>query len=122
MEPWIQTVITIFGAVIASTGFWAYLQKALDKKDIRTQMLIGLGHDRITYLGMQYLERYRKNGICISQEEYENLNDYLYKPYKMMGGNGSAERIMQEVNKIPIGKSNITLKGGNLNEQSTNCY
>lgn len=41
----------------------------------------------------------------ITQDEYENLNDYLYKPYEKMGGNGSAQKIMLEVNKLPIHKS-----------------
>ena len=58
-------------------------------------MIIGLGHDRIVYLGMKYLER----GDWITQDEYENLYEYLYKPYAKLGGNGSAERIMDEVNK-----------------------
>jgi hypothetical protein len=62
-------------------------------------MLIGLGHDRIMFLGMKYIER----GF-ITQDEYENLYDYLYKPYKKLGGNGSAERVMKEVDKLPIKK------------------
>ena len=62
-------------------------------------MLIGLGHDRIIFLGMTYIER-----GWITQDEYENIHDYLYVPYKLMGGNGSAERIMKEVNKLPIQK------------------
>jgi hypothetical protein len=41
----------------------------------------------------------------ITQDEYENLHDYLYKPYEQMGGNGAAKRIMNEVNKLPIRKS-----------------
>jgi hypothetical protein len=103
MENWIQMVITIFCTVIASSGFWAYIQKKSEKKDVRTQMLIGLGHDRIVYLGMHYLERKDENGQAyITREEYENLKDYLYKPYHDMGGNGSAERVMNEVEKLPI--------------------
>lgn len=100
MEPWFQMVATIVCAVIASSGFWAYIQKRCEKKDVKTQMLIGLAHDRIVYLGMCYIER-----GWITQDEYENLNDYLYKPYEKMGGNGSAQKIMQEVNKLPIHKS-----------------
>lgn len=60
-------------------------------------MLVGLAHDRITHLGMAYLTR-----GYITQDEYENLNDYLYQPYEKMGGNGSAKRIMEEVRKLPI--------------------
>ena len=40
-------VTTIVLAVLASSGFWAFLQFLFSRKDIRTQMLIGLGHDSI---------------------------------------------------------------------------
>lgn len=56
-------------------------------------------HYRIVYLGMLYIER-----GCITQEEYENLKVYLFEPYEKLGGNGSAKRIMQEVDKLPIHK------------------
>ena len=104
-----QLIITIIGSVIASSGFWAYITKRLEKKDVRTQMLIGLGHDRIVYLGMKYIER-----GYITHDEYENLYEYLYKPYEMMGGNGSAKRIMDEVKNLPISKNKY---GGNQNER-----
>ena len=47
---WVQTIITIACSVLASSGFWAYLMKREEKKDVKTRMLIGLGHDRIMYL------------------------------------------------------------------------
>ena len=107
MAPWAQMVVTILCAVLASSGFWAYLEhrsktkeKKNENKDAKSRMLIGLAHDRIIFLGMQYIER-----GWISQDEYENLYEYLYKPYEEMGGNGSAKRIMTEVNKLPIHKS-----------------
>ncbi len=111
MAPWLQTVLTILGAVLASSGFWAFIQekdkrKAAENKQnsVESQMLIGLAHDRIIYLGMVYIER-----GYITQDEYENLYEYLYKPYEKLGGNGSAKRIMTEVNKLPIHKSTYTL-------------
>ena len=100
MQPLYQMIVTIICAVIASSGFWAYIQKKNENKDVKSQMLIGLAHDRIVYLGMVYIER-----GYITQDEYENLHDYLYIPYEKMGGNGSAKRIMTEVNKLPIHKS-----------------
>jgi hypothetical protein len=106
----LQTIITVVCAVIASSGFWTYVQKKNDKKDIKTRMLIGLGHDRIVYLGMYYLQRKDDNGQAyITSDEYENLKDYLYKPYKEMGGNGSAERIMKEIDKLPIRNTSIDM-------------
>lgn len=100
---WAKMIVTIVCSVIASSGFWAYIQKKNDNKDVRSKMLVGLAHDRIISLGMQYIER-----GWISQDEYENLYEYLYKPYEKMGGNGSAKRIMTEVNKLPIHKSTYT--------------
>ena len=113
MNPWLQLVITIIGSVAASSGFWAFIQKKSESKDVKSRMLIGLAHDRIMYLGMGYIER-----GWITQDEYENLYEYLYKPYEEMGGNGSAKRVMMEVNKLPIHKSNYQPKGANNYETS----
>lgn len=116
MEPWVQMLITIVCTVVASSGFWAFMTRYADRKDIKTQVLIGLGHDRIVYLGMKYIERGR-----ITQDEYENLKIYLYEPYKKMGGNGSAEHIMNEVDKLRICKSKYDSGDTNsLNSDSEN--
>lgn len=90
-------IITIICSIMASSGFWLFVTKLNDKKDVRTEMLIGLAHDRIIFLGMSYLEK-----GYITQEEYENLHDYLFSPYEKMGGNGCAKRIMTEIDKLPI--------------------
>lgn len=97
MPQFVETLITVLCAVLASSGFWALIQKLTDKKDAKTQMLVGLAHDRILYLGMSYVQR-----GYITKDEYENLYDYLYKPYLKMGGNGSAKRVMGEVDKLPL--------------------
>jgi len=97
MDPWVQTLVSVVLAVIASSGFWTFIMKRSERSDVKTQMLIGLGHDRIMSLGMEYIER-----GSITSDEYENLYEYLYKPYEKMGGNGSAKRVMDEVKKLPI--------------------
>jgi len=104
MSPWLETLVTIFIAVIASSGFWTFMVKKMDKKDVTREMLVGLAHDRIMYLGLCYIER-----GWISRDEYENLYEYLYIPYQKLNGNGSAKRIMEEVNKLRI-KQYITNK------------
>ena len=98
MEPWVQQIaVPLAVAVLTSSGLWALVSKRADKNNAERKMLVGLAHDRITHLGMAYLTR-----GYITQDEYENLNDYLYQPYEKMGGNGSAKRIMEEVRKLPI--------------------
>ena len=111
MEPWLQIALTVFSSVLASSGLWAFLQKRAERKDVKTEMLIGLAHDRILYLGMQYIER-----GWITRDEYENLYEYLYKPYEKLGGNGSAKRVMSEVNRLPIRAANYISRGENANE------
>lgn len=94
---WMTFAVTVFCSIAASSGFWAFVQSRRDKNSAETKMLLGLAHDRILALGMVYLER-----GSISKEEYENLHDYLYKPYKDLGGNGVAKKIMDDVSKLPV--------------------
>jgi hypothetical protein len=95
----IQTILPIIIAIIASSGFWLYIGNYRDRRSMQTELLIGLAHDRLMALGLNYITR-----GWISKDEYENLNDYLYRPYEKLGGNGSVRRIMLEVDKLPIRK------------------
>lgn len=98
-------VVPIILTLIASSSFWMYMSKKFERRSLQTNLLIGLAHDRIVWLGMYYVNR----GF-IDQDEYENLNDYLWKPYKELGGNGTAERVMDEVHKIPMRKRTAPLQ------------
>lgn len=97
MEEWMQMAITVIVAVIASSGFWAFIQSISDKKNAKTKMLVGLAHDRIMHVGMAAIKKGN-----ITKDEYENLHTYLYQPYKKLGGNGICEHIMSEVDKLPL--------------------
>lgn len=103
-----SVILAIITSVLASSGLWAYMAKRYEAKlqhklesdadrAAERAMLVGLAHDRIVSQGMQCIER----GF-ITQDEYENLDLYLFEPYIKLGGNGSAAKIMQEVNKLPI--------------------
>lgn len=95
MAPWVETIITVLVSVMASSGFWGYIMKRNDKKSAKTRLLVGLAHDRILQSGGYYLDR-----GWISYDEYENLHDYLYLPYKELGGNGTAEKMMEALKKL----------------------
>lgn len=99
MDFWAQLALTVVASVLASSGLWSFIQKRSDKMDAKTELLIGIAHDRIVFLGMSYVNR-----GYITQDEYENLHTYLYQPYLKNGGNGSANRVMKEVDKLPIRK------------------
>lgn len=99
---YVEMAITVICAVIASSGFWAFIQKRTDKKDARTKLLVGIAHDRIVWLGQSYLSR---DPSYITPDEYENLIDYLYEPYVACGGDGTAKKIVDEIkSKVPIRK------------------
>lgn len=97
MSDLIQVFITVVLAVVGSTGFWAYLQRRHDRRSNSTKLLLGLAHDRLMHLGMNYIER-----GSITRDEFENLHDYIWRPYHDEGGNGTGDRVMSEVKKLPI--------------------
>lgn len=110
------SIITALMAGLFGSGFCSLLtfliQRSDKKKDkkgeklnAQGEMLMGLGHDRITYLGAKYLER-----GSITVGEYENLSKYLYQPYKRLGGNGTAEKIMNQVNELPVSDKSEVIK------------
>ena len=104
----IDIIITIFCSVMASSGLWAYATKRFDKTSAQNEMLVGLAHDRIIEKGCEYIAR---DPQYITQQEYENLKVYLFEPYTQLGGNGTAAKIMSEVERLPIRE-----KGDSKNE------
>ena len=97
MAPEWQIILAVVSAVLASSGFWAFLMKRMDKKSAETKLLLGLACDRIVHLGMVYINR-----GWITKDEYETLHDYLWLPYQECGGNGTAARVMASVDKLEI--------------------
>lgn len=96
MPLWAQIIMTLLSALLASGGLWAVISKKLDTKTAEDHMLLGLAHDRIFQLCKQYI-----HDGSISVEEYRNL-EYLYRPYKELGGNGTAEKLFKEVTKLHL--------------------
>lgn len=96
----IETIITIVISVIASSGFWAFIQYLVNRNDSSSKLLLGISHDRIMFLSRQYIER-----GYITPEEYENLIVYLYDPYIQRGGNGSVKHMVEDkVKQLPMRK------------------
>lgn len=99
----VELIITI----LASTGFWGFigilysrhmdkLKEKNSKNTAEREMLLGLGYIQL----MQQCEKHVENGY-ITVDELVDLNKYLFEPYKKLGGDGSAERIMHVVEKLP---------------------
>lgn len=89
-------LITVFCAVIGSAGFWAFIGRRSENKSALSQMVLGLCHDRIMDLGQRYLDQ-----GWISVDDYGEFRKYYYDPYVKAGGNGSGEKMMREIDKLP---------------------
>lgn len=89
-------------AVFASTGFWQFVINAYNlskqKESNYDKLILGVAYHIIR----QECESYIQKGE-VTTDEYADLKKYLYEPYRMMGGNGTCEKLMKEVEKLPIG-------------------
>lgn len=95
-----QIILTLIGA----SGFWTVIQtvvleiiKAKTNQNPERRALVGLLHQEL----VEECEHFIAQGH-IKREEYEDLNKYIYQPYKELGGNGTAERLMKEIDKLSI--------------------
>lgn len=106
----IQALITGVFAVLASAGFWTYLEKRRGKNKAETRLLIGIAHDMIIRKSLAYIDR-----GWITEDEYETLYKYLYEPYIESGGNGVAKKIVEgEISHLQIRPNNYM--GGSKHE------
>lgn len=95
----ITVIVTLAVAVFGSTGFWTWVLSQSQKHNDETRLLMGLAFSKIIQQSEMYIERGH-----ISIDEYKELYHYLYEPYKNMGGNGTAEKLMNEVKNLPTEK------------------
>ena len=99
----IDIIVTLAVAVFGSTGFWSWVQSRGKHKSAESRLLLGIAYGKI----IQSAERYIQQGY-IPTEEYNELYRYLYEPYKAMGGDGTAEKLMQEVKALPTAKEDLS--------------
>lgn len=94
---WLQVALVAACSVLASSGFWAYVLRKSDRKDAKTRLAMGLAYIEIMTLGANYIQR-----GSITRDEYEDLRHYFYDPYKELGGNGVAEKVMKQIEELPV--------------------
>ncbi len=96
MQTWLPLINTLLVALLASSGFWAWIQSRNVPRTATQKLLMGLAYDKLVTVGMQYIE----NG-SITRDELEDFRDYLHA-YRALGGNGVAERVAEEVMHLPL--------------------
>ena len=94
---WDQMAVTIFCTMLTSSGLWAFVASKQKTGDASLRLMLGLAHEAIVSQGVRYINR-----GYITFEEYEDFMKYLCEPYATFGGNGMAERIIDQVKKLDI--------------------
>lgn len=96
-------ILTLIGIVAGSQGFWMLIGKISDKQSDGVKLLKGLAHDVIITKGLTFIDQ-----GYVTKDEYDDYIKYLYDPYQKLGGNGLAERVHDEVVRLPIKSKVIT--------------
>lgn len=92
-----ELIIAIIAAIFGSTGFWSWLQNRGRKKSAETRLLMGIAYSKIIDRCAEYINR-----GYVNTDEYHELEHYLFQPYKEMGGNGTAEKLFNDVSKLAV--------------------
>lgn len=93
VKYWIQELMA---AIVAAIGFIANKVRVWKKKqDLITDGVLAILHDRL-YQACQF---YLKRGYC-TLEDRDNL-EYMFRPYKALGGNGTGEELYNRCVALP---------------------
>ena len=92
LKYWIQE---LFAVIIAVLGWCVKkLRKKKTEYDVLREGILALLHDRLYTACSFFIAR-----GWASLEDRENL-EYLYRPYKALGGNGTGETLYHTVEKL----------------------
>lgn len=95
-EQWVILIVGVIAAIFGSTGFWSWIQSRKNDESNESKMIKGIAYCKI----VEKAEKAIARGY-IRTEEYDELYTFLFEPYKAMGGNGTAEKLMNEVKSLP---------------------
>lgn len=94
-----EVLMTIIGAVFSSVGFWTFVnnvyQNIRDKQSAERRALLGLLHEKLSERASFFIAK-----GSITRVEYEDFIKYVYEPYVGLGGNGTGEKLKQEVDDL----------------------
>lgn len=100
-----EVILAFATLVVGAPGFWQYfvgpfIDRHRKKKSPQDRAMIGLLHEDLWNVGVYYRKRHQETGKGISQARYKYIDEYLYGPYKDLGGNADAEDIMADLHSL----------------------
>jgi hypothetical protein len=117
LDQWGALIFTGIYTIAASAGFWKFFSQRQQEKEAEIVLLLGITHK----IFQDMCDIYIAQG-WVNREEYEALLKTIYTPYKTLGGNGTADLIMKELNELPLrsGATYNSKKTINLRRSSDN--
>ena len=94
MKYWVQELFALVIGAITWMAKRLVLRK--NEYDVLKEGMLALLHDRLYQACSFFIEK----GYC-SLEDRENL-EYLYEPYKALGGNGTGENLYRKCLELPF--------------------
>lgn len=99
---WYEVLVAVVSVIFGSSGAWTYFQARRSKDDTRDKLLKGIAYNVIISQAKHHLAHGE-----ITASEFTDIYNAVYIHYKQMGGNGTAERLMKELEKLPLNKDDI---------------
>lgn len=93
----VTPILSVTGAVFASSGFWNYITKKDTKRTAERKIIEGIAHDTI----IERCKELTEKGY-VYNDELDDLRKYFYEPYRELGGNGTAERAFKQVENLEL--------------------
>lgn len=87
--------------VLSGPGIWAWAKTRTQRNDSEGKLLLQVAKNQLVTQGREYLKR-----GYITMDEYEEYESE-YQVYSVLGGNGLARRIFEQVDNLPMMPNDI---------------
>lgn len=87
--------------VLSGPGIWAWAKTRTQRNDSEDKLLLQVAKNQLVVQGREYLKR-----GYITMDEYEEYESE-YQVYSLLGGNGLARRIFEQVDDLPMMPNSI---------------
>lgn len=94
-------IVTVVVALISSSGVWGVLSMLAQKRGTSTLLVLKLTQ----YVIVSEANRVLNQGY-MTADDYDEIVKDLYEPYKLLGGNGLAEKMIGDISKLPLRSRN----------------
>lgn len=91
----------LWSTLLGAPGLWAFVKSKTDGNNNIAKLLLTVSKNQLIAQGRTYIER-----GYVTMDEYEEY-EAEYQIYSLLGGNGLARRVFEQVDDLPMLPNNI---------------